>query len=572
MSWFKSTFTKLTATARDTARDLNAVAREAAREFSPGNFLSGPGNSKVEENLSKLRAAKSVSSGLEYLSRLSGETNAVLEPGLLESIAMAVASNPTLRRCCIVFPPASMVSENPKFLPTHEEIFSFNLYSLFTRNLRGPIDTWRQTLEIFFRSSVAVEAQVGVWVRQMLSLLAIDQIENLLQEEGNSLVRKLRESREELSGSPNDLQKSKEVAELAKKVHLNIKEIEELRGKRKEWQIGLVAEILSETEIYLKAIDEKCQDNKVIQQDVIKQIESIRDSLQNELQQGLSLEIETCENDIRKLMQGASEAQGILTNLTGEISKVREQRNRVDGGLSQIKRAFETAKIQTDNLIAEERKTIAVAEADMEISAQLPIKEILQFLNSDPILSPISNKFRPRVVQLCVEYISLRENELRDQLSSLQVYRREGSVVHEEDGHHDLSDVSEQEAKLVVDTLNVSENLFGEADRFAKEFSAFIKDIHTVNEVIDEIRKIANPYKVRMAEISLLREISADPGNSPISNFDKKIPTASLGASLGAVISADVTNSAFSSPADSPVSVPKPAIKRKDSFEDLLGI
>ena len=509
MSWFKSTIGKVVSQAKETVRDLNVVAREAARELSGGKVFDF---SDVAEVCEKLKSTKSLTGAADVLNRLP---RSPANAEFLISVIFAVAQNPLLRRCCHDFPPASLSDANPKLLPSAEDLFSMALFDLCKRSLRPEPVAWQQLLESYFRSTLAFDASAppAAWLRRLIRVFSFDAEGEVLHAEGLILVRNLRIAREKLRGTPGDRTVAREAADLARQVHKNLLASEAKRTILTFERHAELSEITSEGEVYSQALDAKAAEFSSEAESLKLCVPQIDPQIENQIAE----QIAQIESRMKSIMAEASEAQDALTRVTGSISALREKRKVNDSSMNQISRNMETATQQNAFLIAKEEMKMRTSESQGRICRDLLASLETASAISDDGTSRLSSVFPGRASQACQEYIAMQETALK--------IKRDALVS--------ITDATDEAVNSALEIAREAESTWSAVEAFSRRFVNFVSPdgpLKSASDIFGEIRAAAGPFRERAAEIALQRELSQEAPQ------------------------------------------PEGGLKRKDSFEDLLGI
>jgi len=511
MSWLKT----LVKSARETARDLNVVARETARELTGGKVYDFGDLAAVRE---KLLNSRSLTSSAELIQRLPP----IPAPAeFLTAVIFAVAQNPLLRRSCGEFPPASLSAENPRLLPTAEDVFSMALFELCRRSLRAEPAAWAQLLESYFRSTLAFDAAAppAAWLRRLLGIFAADLKTETLAEQGSGLVRSLRVAREQIRAAPGDRRAAREAAELAQAVHRNLVASEARRTALTSEKHAELSEINSEGEIYEKALEAKVAQFTAEAAALGKEATQ----LDPETEAALSEKIAQVDLRMQSILSEAAEAQATLTIFTGEISALRDKIKQNESAVFQVRKNLEIAISQNRGLILKEEAKMAAAEAQARLCGELGFSiEAAAVLPETPRNASV---FPGRAAQACQDFLAEQASAL---LSKREALRGLAGA-----------EISEGVAQSALAVLREAESVWSEVETFSRRFVAFVDPegpLRSASDVFAEIKAVAEPFKEKAAELALLRELSQE------------------------------------SPSPPPPPAEPAQLKRKDSFEDLLGI
>ena len=550
MSWFKT----LAATAKETARDLKSAARDAARDLGI-NAKTTQGSDPLNE-VTKIRTTKSFSNAIDSVDRLIDF--GPLPDTVLAEVIIATAQNPMLRQSCKDFPPLTSSDSASQF--------SLHLHSLVTRNTSIAPFVWSQLIESFFRSLISpqLENQVTAWLVKLVNLLATPAEDAIAHTESLNLLRKLRTQKETFERAPN-AQLGLDIAKTARAIHQNVAKAENRKKIRSESLHLEISQILSETQIYLDALDTKGREANATVASTEEEIQSI----QQKLDLPENLEISQTETTIKSLLSEAAVLQSRLNEITAELSKASAERSQIDSALIQVNSALHAALDETQGLIEEQEREIASLEVDARSCSSLKeaVSSYLANLGNQTS-SPTTQRWTPKAAQACADYVLFRESEIKEALEALRTIEKNHPGLAED---HNLSDVSEAEAAEAVGLLVVAEERLADAAGFCEKFR--VQGIGRLQEALEDCKRIAAPFKIRLAEISLMRAIAQEPA-SPTGDKTFLIESPTSGPSFAppSLAKALTASAPAQEVVSSPATSPEPKIKRRDSFEDLLGI
>jgi hypothetical protein len=535
MSWI---FKSAVSTIKEASKDFQVVAAAASKEIKKAT-----GQYKLN-----LESTKNFQGVAEYLQEFLRNNEADVT-GVLRQIL----SNPTL---------VGLLRDNLSNFPTKtpgtspETNFLYSFSNFVSKKFRGDEIVWIPLLLNLFQSDpLSLKDSLEF---QTIQLFWRNPEEENLTNECLKKVRDLRLRKETLKTSTetNRLESLYLIARVCKEIHEILSESETLIAKTKEKDHERIADTLSAVEIAHSKVEKNLQecDNRM----------SELNQKLKQLNQQSALAQESHEDDekftasdkkINELVGLVGSLQNDLNKIIGQISSYREEKIQVENSIVDVQKSINTTKLDLLGILEAEKLQMSKISSLKEKTALFSNSMYTQLLrNTEELASitspktsetgvPATSRYFERARLACEDLMNRRLAKLKDVLDEV---KKHGAVT---------DSTEEREVHEVIALARKADLEFEEFKIDYKQFYDFLGKIQEIfqeaTSVYDEICHYSEPFKIKFAEIAVVKSLAEEAviesrQNSPKHGAPAAVAAADAGDDLG--------------------------IKRKDSFEDLLGI